>query len=209
MDFSEITQQAKDLLDKLDRLVGDFESMQQDPEIEAKSEQLKIISSSIDRLETKKLSVPEDLRRLKMNLHMELNRTQQMIEANDFIEQELSSLLARIHKNKPLQQSKRQTSQGQRRQRRLKGTTTPQSTFEPLIIAALKAHNGKAPVRVVLDWIKENHHDRLLPGDHDRHASGDIIWKNNVKWQRAKMVSSGVLKSNSQHGIWEIEERKP
>ncbi len=58
----------------------------------------------------------------------------------------------------------------------------------------------------VQELIEISMKDKFLSGDMNQRETGEIIWKNNVDWERYKLVKEGVLKQDSPNGIWELNE---
>ncbi|MBN2208325.1 MAG: hypothetical protein JW759_03410 [Candidatus Coatesbacteria bacterium] len=89
---------------------------------------------------------------------------------------------------------------------RSSGPPTPRATLQELIIAALRAHGGRARMQEVLDWIEKKHEGQFTPRDLQTRATGKIIWRDNAQLQRKKMARDGILRSDSPIGIWELND---
>jgi Mrr N-terminal domain len=75
------------------------------------------------------------------------------------------------------------------------------------IIAVLKKINGKGHIQQILAEMEHQLAGELLPHDLETIASGkQLVWQNNVCWERNKMVIKGILKNDSPRGIWELTE---
>lgn len=88
-----------------------------------------------------------------------------------------------------------------------KGLRTPEDAFRLPILESLKELGGKAEVRVVLDKVYEKMKHILNEYDMQKLSTGGIRWQNTAQWARQSMVNEGLLKSDSEHGIWEISEK--
>ncbi len=79
--------------------------------------------------------------------------------------------------------------------------------YRRAIVKVLVNMGGKGPTGRVVDDLGELVRSALKPEDHDPIASGEVRWRNSVRWERQRMVKEGFLKSNSPHGVWELTEK--
>lgn len=85
-----------------------------------------------------------------------------------------------------------------------KDVMTPQKAFQIPILKVLIDLGGEAPPRAVYAHLEQEL--KLLPGDWATREMGQIVWKNNAAWTRARLVKSGEL-DGSTPGIWRITEK--
>lgn len=85
-----------------------------------------------------------------------------------------------------------------------KDVITPQKAFQIPILKVLIDLGGEAPLRAVYAHLKQELN--LLPGDLGTRETGQIVWKNNAAWARARLVKSGEL-DGSTPGMWRITEK--
>lgn len=93
MDLNKAKEQAEDLLLKLRELIATLRKEATVPEREAKREQLRVITGSVQQLEDKDIPIPEDLARLKANLEEEMDK----VEKNKVVIYFLREQLTQIH----------------------------------------------------------------------------------------------------------------
>ncbi len=91
-----------------------------------------------------------------------------------------------------------------RRPRAPAGSVTPEREYRPLILKALVKRAGSAPRREVLKSVKEALNGRFKPRDLEHTFSGPFVWETWASWERKNMVDDGLLKPDSQRGIWEL-----
>jgi hypothetical protein len=93
------------------------------------------------------------------------------------------------------------------RKRKLKQPRTPDEVLRAGIITVLKNMNGSGHIQQILAAMEQQLAGQLLEHDLENVASGkQLVWQNNVCWERNKMVKQGILKNDSLRGIWELTE---
>ncbi len=206
MDLGEVEKQAHLAIARLWELIRSVEDRGNSPDIKAKAEQLREVAGSIQRLEKRKVPVPEDLRRLKLTLHMEVHPEEDMTRFHNTLRKEIGNIA--VHLRVP---GVSKSSAPKRAVRQPRVPVTPQTSYREHIVAVLKANGGRAHCHVVYDWVEKQFKGKFLPGDLARRKHGELVWKNNVAWQRMAMVNDGILKRKSSQGIgiWELQEAKP
>lgn len=86
----------------------------------------------------------------------------------------------------------------------------PRHYFRRFILNALHDHNGKMTAKDCIKTIEKSITLELNSADWSRRNSGEIVWKNNVNWERQAMVNDGIILSSSQgakRGVWELTEK--
>lgn len=195
------------LLGLLSEVIKALDAQRKSMELDEREKQLQEIAKTIDKLEQVKVSVPDELRKLKVGLVAELAIRD---EANELMEeladglddalQTLNSLLGRNKNNGNL-------SAKEPRKRKLKQPRTPDEVLRVGIITVLKNMNGSGHIQQILTAMEQQLAGQLLEHDLESVASGkQLVWQNNVCWERNKMVKQGILKNDSLRGIWELTE---
>ncbi len=88
-----------------------------------------------------------------------------------------------------------------------RGEKTPQQAFRQPILQALYEKGGAARTTEVLDRVGQILNSKLTTVDRGSLGQGEIRWRNTAQWERNDMVSGGLLKKNSPHGMWELSEK--
>jgi hypothetical protein len=96
MELTKAKEKAEDLVVQLRELVGLMRKSFPTAERETQKEQLKVIGTSIQHLEKKNVSVPEDLRRLQSKLEIEIQEGEKYQVLFLFLREQLSRLLSEI-----------------------------------------------------------------------------------------------------------------
>lgn len=87
------------------------------------------------------------------------------------------------------------------------GSSTPQEAYYQPILKTLNQLGGAAKVSDVLTQVEQIMKGLLKDADYELIPSGKMRrWCKNANWARYEMVKDGLLKSDSQRGIWEISE---
>lgn len=186
----------------LGRLVEDYSGA------DARKAQLKEVVRTVERLEKQRQPIPEDLRRLKLDLVM---KTEQATEAEQRLEQlaqGLRELLVIINGalNKPEPATGSRTKTAGKRIRAKKYPKTSQEVLRRYLLVVLKELGGSAHCKDVINRMRELLSGQFLPGDLMKRSTGAIVWENNAHWERNTLVTEGILRSDSRRGYWELEE---
>lgn len=173
-------------------------------ELDEQEKQLKEIAHTINKLEKTGVSVPDELRQLKIGLMAELavrdeitNTLERLADGFEKVLRELRSMVGRSNDN------------GQQKPPRKKRSREPKTSREVLrkeIIRALESLGGAGQVQQVLAKMEEQLEGNLLSRDMETLSTGVLVWMNNAQWERTRMVQDGILKSDSRRGTWELSE---
>lgn len=206
MDLGEVEKQAHIALERLWELIRSVEDRGNSPDVKAKAEQLRVVAQSIQRLEKRNVPVPEDLRRLKLSLHMEVHPEEDMARFHGTLCKEIEKLATYLKVP-----GVTKAAEPKRRGRQSRVPVTPQAAYREHIIAFLKANDGQAHCHAVFEYIEKQFKGKFLPADLAHRKSGETVWLNNARWQRQAMVNEGILKRKSPqgHGIWQLQEGRP
>lgn len=163
--------------------------------------QLREVAFAIDKLEKAGTSVPDELRQLKTGLAAKLAVRDKIIgrlkPLEEGLEKVLQDLRMRIGKTKS--QNYRKPSEGPTISRELLRRET---------IRALELLGGAASPAEVRSEIERNLGNQIFPRDKHRLPSGMLVWHDNLRKTRYKMVADGILKKDSPTGIWELADGK-
>ena len=91
-----------------------------------------------------------------------------------------------------------------RRRRRRRGDITPAGAFREPILDILTFRDGRAERADVMDELKGQIGDSLTDADREPRGDGAPLWKNSADWMRKRLVDEGVLRNDSERGIWEL-----
>lgn len=173
--------------------------------------QLREVARSTERLEQQGHPIPDDLRRLKLNLLMNVEEGQKAQAELELLSGKLRPLLASIDAvlsnvhNKT--KAKNKTSGG--RKKREKFPRTSQEVLREYLLAALRQLGGSAHCNDIKNRMREMLAGQFQPGDLLKRATGEIVWENNTHWERNALVKEGVFKKDSPRGVWELSKDKP
>lgn len=196
-----LAERAEVLTRELREIAGQMLGLTPSPESREKTNQLREVSRTIERLESSRISVPAELRNLKTTLVTELSLEEEVGEALESLRGELESMSADIQKILP---AKDHDAKPRRRRPRSNVPRTDKQVLREYLVKALKAHGGRASIHDALKWMKEHLQHRFLPGDLETRTSGEVVWENNTCWERYNLVQEGILKSDSPRGVWEL-----
>jgi len=175
-----------------------------DSELRQKQAQLIEVSRSIDQLTKLSVSIPDELRNLKIGLVTELEtQTQSKIKLENIL-MGLKEIVKHIEVTYSTNSPKKKRTHRRRSKSGLPQTN--QKLYRNEIIDALKILGGSGTHLEVIDIIEESMKGKLLEGDFEKRAGGLLVWKNNVHWARNSLKDDGILRSDSPRGTWELSE---
>ena len=181
-------------------VIAQLDERRQGQELDEQEKQLKEIAYTINKLEKTGVSVPDELRQLKIGLMAELavrdeitNTLEGLADGFEKVLQDLHSTIGRINDKGP-------------RKKRSREPKTSREVLRKEIIQALETLGGAGRVQQVLDKMEEQLEGKLLPRDLEILSTGVLVWKNNACWERSRMVPDGILKGDSRRGTWELSE---
>lgn len=165
--------------------------------------QLKEIARTIDRLEKVGVPVPEALRSEKMKLATELEVPNKTLVILQYLVDEFEDILEDL---KTYLGSFGADGRNKVRRKRTRGQKTSYEVLREMIIKVLKKNGGNAHISDVMNDLEKQLAGKLLPKDLEKRKNGQLVWQNNVQWERHRMTKEGILKSNSRRGYWELSE---
>jgi hypothetical protein len=195
------------LLGLLSEVIKALDGQRKSTEPDEREKQLQEIAKTIDKLEQVNVSVPDELRKLKVGLVAELairdEANELMEELADGLDDALQNLNSLLGRNK----NNGNFSAKEPKKRKLKQPRTPDEVLRAGIITVLKNMNGNGHIQQILAAMEQQLAGQLLEHDLEYVASGkQLVWQNNLCWERNKMVKQGILRNDSLRGIWELTE---
>ena len=196
------------LVDLVRAVMDDLQGTTQRPDWKQKEAQLREVSAAITKLEKAKFEVPDDLRRLKMDLVGELAVREEAEQRLEGLGKALADLAQELgHKvAEPSTKAKKSTGSKKGGKRKPRADRTPMEELRRVMLAALKDLGGSAHCREILDLMEQKLDGKLKPGDLELRKAGETVWRNNTRWERQRMIDEGVLKKGSPLGYWELNE---
>ena len=85
-------------------------------------------------------------------------------------------------------------------------TPLPRRHYAFPILQALEQLGGSAATNEVLRQIHQLMVDELRPVDLSERSDGQVYWENRTHDMRRELVSRGLMKAGTSHGIWEISD---
>ncbi|QIP05876.1 DNA-directed RNA polymerase subunit alpha C-terminal domain-containing protein [Bradyrhizobium symbiodeficiens] len=82
----------------------------------------------------------------------------------------------------------------------------PQKEFRVPLLMTLLKFGGRANAKDVRPLLGAIVAPRLADGDHESVSTGDPRWWNATCWERNELVKEGLLRSDSERGVWELSE---
>lgn len=92
------------------------------------------------------------------------------------------------------------------RKRAKKGERTATEEFCEPLIRVLKEAGGELTAVEAIDRVGVMMADRLNDVDTARLPSGEVRWRNSVRWARQKLEDGGKLDDKAAHGVWKLKE---
>ena len=90
------------------------------------------------------------------------------------------------------------------RKRARKGERTPTEEFVAPLVQAVRDAGGKLAAHEAIDRVGELMADRLNEVDLGRLPSGEIRWRNTVRWAAQRLQLQGRLSKNAPYGFWKL-----
>jgi len=88
--------------------------------------------------------------------------------------------------------------------RKVQGQKLPQKAFRAPLLAVLSELGGSAAVKEIKARLEPRIAALLGEGDYQLVSSGDERWWNAVCWERNDLVKEGLLRADSDRGVWEL-----
>jgi len=168
------------------------------------------ISKTIERLKEAGTEIPDELRRLKIELSLEAAEYE---KANSMYQNALVFLKEiEIRLGNSLTEVRAAISRthsgadSKRRARRYVKRTSP-NILAKEIRKALRELGGSGKRADVFQKMRLNLEGKLKPQDIERDAQGNLNWKKWAVAEKIKMTKTGIIKAGSGFGIWELRRK--
>lgn len=86
------------------------------------------------------------------------------------------------------------------------GSILPVESYWIPLLQVLQEAGGEAPSTEAIDALEEKMKDVLGDRDRGRLESGEIRWRNRVRFARLRMKERGLISDTSRRGIWAITD---
>jgi hypothetical protein len=96
----------------------------------------------------------------------------------------------------------RQVSGGRLRARA--GTSLPGPAYYNPILSLLAQHGGTVTLADMEAALEEALSDKLTDVDRETMSSGEVRWKNRIRWARYELVRMGLLARGGRRGTWTL-----
>ena len=95
-----------------------------------------------------------------------------------------------------------------KKERLQKGLRTPNRVYRRPILVALYELGGRAPTADALSLVERKVKPLLNELDLQMLPSGmDLRWRNAAQWVRVVLIREGLMKADSQRGVWELSDK--
>jgi Mrr N-terminal domain len=88
-----------------------------------------------------------------------------------------------------------------------RGNKLPQKEFRTPLLETLSELGGSASTAEVRRILEPKMAPRLSDADYQLVSSGDPRWWNATCWERNDLVKEGLLRNDSDRGVWELSSR--
>jgi hypothetical protein len=198
------------LIDILDKVIKRY-NPKKPPEMKAdRVIQYNEISKTIVRLKETGTIVPDELRRLKIELSHEAETYEKENERFQNAVQILKEIELRVGNSLTLVRSTLSNAANDKRHtprvRRYVKRTSPAILAKELR-KALRELGGTGKKAEVLQKMKQNLNGKFKPQDLEKDVRGNINWEKWAVAEKTKMIKSGTIKSGSQFGVWELRRK--
>ena len=95
---------------------------------------------------------------------------------------------------------------GRKGERARKGERTPTEEFYEPLLRVLAAAGGQLPPVDAINEVGRHMAERLNEVDRARLPSGEVRWRNTVRWARQRLEEQGKLDPKAPYGVWKITQ---
>lgn len=199
--------EANLLCDRIERLIGDAQSLMNSDSKSEKLGQLKEVRTTINRLSKKGLNVPELLVQLQENLTEDEKAVTAAANTLEVLSGRIASIAEKLRVSPSAVQAKKLEKKTDIAIVVSDSGVTSPKVYEQPIIDALRQLGGSAPAKEVRKILLETIGDQLTKADLEVNEKyREVVWWNRARWARQALVTAGVLRSNSPSGIWELAD---
>lgn len=192
------------VVDVLDYVIKKLSDQSQKTVTADEIRQLDEITKAIDRLRNSGSKVPDELRKLKIQLSSVVTEHENALQTLQTLELRLSHTITDLRAKVKLLGDKSQNTQ--KPKKRYVKRTSP-ILLRKEITKALRELGGAAKRSEILDKIRANMDGKFKPDDLERDSKEVLNWEKWVIADRTKMTKEGVLKSGGNQKIWELRRK--
>ena len=87
------------------------------------------------------------------------------------------------------------------------GDKLPQKEFRMPLLELMKDLGGKSSTKVIRQKLEQKVAPVLNDADYEAVSTGDPRWWNAVCWERNDLVKEGLLRNDSERGVWQLSEQ--
>lgn len=197
MEQMDISSHLDAVENKLKELI---ENTEKRPELKNIKEQFRIIDQSIRQLRKQGLSVPPEMINIRDNFIAEIEKYSMPIEnlqkaynkALDIVVE-----LGRICRHSP-----RKDLYLKAKERR--GSETGVDTLSKLLVEILKKMGGSGHEKYIFKKFEENFQEKMTKADMESPKGRTPRWQTNLKRARKKLITEGVLTTESKGRKWTL-----
>jgi RNAse (barnase) inhibitor barstar len=209
----EVEHYARDpirLIDILDKVIKRY-NQKKPPEMKAdRVIQYNEISKTIDRLKETGTIVPDELRRLKIELSHEAETYEKENEMFQNAVQVLKEIEFRLGNS--LTQVRAILSNATNDKKHIPKVRRYVKRTSPAILAkelrkALRELGGSGKKAEVLQKMEQNLNGKFKSQDLEKDVQGNMNWEKWAVAEKTKMIKSGTIKSGSRFGVWELRRK--
>jgi hypothetical protein len=209
----EVEHYARDpirLIDILDKVIKRY-NQKKPPEMKAdRVIQYNEISKTIDRLKETGTIVPDELRRLKIELSHEAETYEKENERFQNAVQDLKEIEFRLGNS--FTQVRAILSNATNDKKYIPKVRRYVKRTSPAILAkelrkALRELGGSGKKAEVLQKMEQNLNGKFKSQDLEKDAQGNMNWEKWAVAEKTKMIKSGTIKSGSRFGVWELRRK--
>jgi len=209
----EVEHYARDpirLIDILDKVIKRY-NQKKPPEMKAdRVIQYNEISKTIDRLKETGTIVPDELRRLKIELSHEAETYEKENEMFQNAVQVLKVIELRLGNSLTLVRAILSNATNDKKHipkvRRYVKRTSPAILAKELR-KALRELGGSGKKAEVLQKMEQNLNGKFKSQDLEKDVQGNMNWEKWAVAEKTKMIKSGTIKSGSRFGVWELRRK--
>lgn len=93
---------------------------------------------------------------------------------------------------------------GRKGERARKGERTPTEEFYEPLLQALGTAGGQLPAVEAINHVGQIMAAKLNDVDRARLPSGEVRWRNSVRWARQRLEEQGKLDTKAPYGVWKV-----
>ena len=198
------------LIDILDKVIKRYNQKKPSEMKADRVIQYNEISKTIDRLKETGTIVPDELRRLKIELSHEAEIYEKENELFQNAVQVLTEIELRLGNS--LTQVRSILSNATNDKKNIPKVRRYVKRTSPAILAkelrkALRELGGTGKKAEVFQKMNQNLNGKFKPQDLEKDVQGNMNWGKWAVAEKTKMIKSGTIKSGSQFGVWELRRK--